>query len=372
VVDQDGAAPRRITSGPAADVDPSRSPDGSRIAFASDRAGNVDIWTIDAAGETAPVRLTSSVGSDEMPAWSPDGPKIAFVSVRDGNREVYETDASGAGQRRLTFSPGTDRHPAWSGNGQRLAFDSDRSGNFEVYTPAADGSDVRQITAHPALDARPAWSPDGRYIVFQSERGASGRRDIYRIETSGGAVERDVWGYQNWATSPDWQRMPVLDNDPCVLRGTIYDDRIDVYRTSTGPETICGLAGNDYIDGGRGNDILHGGPGADVLIANDETAIGCSGRLETTDSLSTTLPRAATSSTAAPVATRLKPIAVTGSCESKGSADAVRTERPNSAEAKASRLAVTSSLAPPRVVSSQATAARSKWDLVRSQPRPLQ
>jgi Tol biopolymer transport system component len=270
VVDQDGASARRITNGAAVDVDPAWSPDGSRLTFASDRAGNVDIWSIDAAGETAPVRLTASVASDEQPAWSPDGTRIAFVSSRDGNRELYVMDADGANLRRLTVSSGTDRHPAWSGNGQRLAFDSDRTGNFEVYTMAADGSDVRQVTQHPALDARPAWSPDGRYLVFQSERGASGRRDIFRIETSGGAVERDVWAYRDWATSADWQRMPVLDNDPCVIRGTIFDDDLDVYETSRGPETICGLAGNDYIDGGKGNDSLHGGSGNDVLIANDE------------------------------------------------------------------------------------------------------
>jgi Tol biopolymer transport system component len=272
VVDQDGADRRRITSGSGADVDPSWSPDGTRIAFASDRGGNHDIWSVDAAGESVPIRLTASPAADEQPAWSPDGTRIAFVSSRDGNRELYVMDANGSNQRRLTVSAATDRHPAWSGDGQRLAFDSDRSGNFEVYTMGTDGSDIRDVTQNPALDARPAWSADGRYILFQSERRGRGRRDIYRIETLGGTVERDVWGYLAWATSPDWQRLPTFDDDSCAIRGTIFDDEIDIYSTSRGPERICGLDGDDYIDGGRGNDVIRGGPGNDRLIANDQDA----------------------------------------------------------------------------------------------------
>jgi TolB protein len=67
------------------------------------------------------------------PAWSPDGRRIAFASARDGNSEIYVMNADGSSPVRLTEHPEQDDFPAWSRDGRRLAFVSERDGKFDLY-----------------------------------------------------------------------------------------------------------------------------------------------------------------------------------------------------------------------------------------------
>ena len=97
---------------------------------------------------------------DAAPAWSPDGRKIAFASERDGNSEVYVMNADGSGQRNLTRNPALDGDPAWSPDGRNIAFRSTRDGNTEIYVMNADGSGQRNLSHNPkAFDGSLAWSP---------------------------------------------------------------------------------------------------------------------------------------------------------------------------------------------------------------------
>jgi len=66
------------------------------------------------ADVSTPPRLTNSPGWDTMPAWSPDGSCLAFNSDRDGKSEIYVMDADGSNQTRLTNNPAWDGDPAWS------------------------------------------------------------------------------------------------------------------------------------------------------------------------------------------------------------------------------------------------------------------
>ena len=115
---------------------------------------------MDADGSN-PTRLTDNPGLDADPAWSPDGTKIAFASFRDGNQEVYVMDADGSNPTRLTDNPASDIVPAWSPDGTKIAFASRRDGNPEVYVMDADGSNPTRLTDNPTFDGVPAWSPDG-------------------------------------------------------------------------------------------------------------------------------------------------------------------------------------------------------------------
>src|SRR5829696_7351169 len=107
---------------------------------------------------------------DGSPAWSPDGTRIAFYSERDGNAEIYVMTSDGAGLTRLTNSKADEGYPAWSPDGRTISFDSDRDGNFDVFAMNADGTSVRPLTRHPARDVSASWSPNGGKIVFMSDR----------------------------------------------------------------------------------------------------------------------------------------------------------------------------------------------------------
>jgi Tol biopolymer transport system component len=167
VMDADGSDPTRLTNNPADDGAPAFSPDG-KIAFHSSRdGGNFDIYVMDAAdgdndsnGDDLK-RLTRNIASDTEPSFSPGGGKIAFTSARAGNDEVYVMKPLPEGRknrpRNLTKNAASDRHPAFSPNGKQIAFASNRDGNSEIYRMNADGTRQTRLTANTAQDLEPDW-----------------------------------------------------------------------------------------------------------------------------------------------------------------------------------------------------------------------
>ena len=167
----------RITTSDAADLSPAISPDGRRIAFVSDRDGDRDVYVMKLAPEgpkNVPVKLTKDVGpgpggssriNDFQPDWSPDGTQIAFASDRSGDFEVYRMKAAPEGAKNkplnLSKTPAArDLDPTWSPDGKKIAFQTDRDGNSEIYRMrATDGAGQTNLTNTPGLDFQPAWQP---------------------------------------------------------------------------------------------------------------------------------------------------------------------------------------------------------------------
>jgi Tol biopolymer transport system component len=93
----------------------------------------------------------------ELPAWSPDGTRIAFHSDRDEDMEIYVVDADRSEIVQLTDNEAMDISPTWSPDGTRIAFASNRDGNLEIYTMNADGTAQTRMTDNIASDYLPSW-----------------------------------------------------------------------------------------------------------------------------------------------------------------------------------------------------------------------
>ena len=187
----------KLTANRVADLDAVWSPDGRKLAFVRAVGNGTALFVMDADGTdvrrlTKPVRTPEGlISRDSSPAWSPDGKRLAFASDRAGGEtEIYRIDADGTHLKRLTRTAAhvSDHNPTWSPNGRWVAFDSDRTSFFnrEVYRMRPDGTGVQRLTrtADGIDDGAPDYSPDGRQIVFSSMRG-NGDQDLYTMRADG-------------------------------------------------------------------------------------------------------------------------------------------------------------------------------------------
>jgi Tol biopolymer transport system component len=229
VLGADGSRVRAITDSPEFDAQAHLSPDGTNLAFSSQRLTTAALPT-PAASDAQPSSATASAvtgggpqpgrdpglgvqadgtsvapgfrwdiyvanadGSKERrlteggtiniaTGWGDDG-RILFHSDRDGDFDVYTMRPDGGDVRPLTDDPADDTWPALAADG-RIAFTSDRDGDFDIWTAAADGSDPHPLTDDPADDWMPAWSPDGSTIAFLSGRDET--TEVYAVPAAGG------------------------------------------------------------------------------------------------------------------------------------------------------------------------------------------
>jgi len=188
--------PVQLTVSPARDLRPVWSPDGTRIAFYSDRSDNRDIWVMNADGSDQK-QLTTDPADDARPAWSPDGKRLAFDSDRSGKHDIWVMNADGSDQRQLTTMPGENLFPSWSPDGTQVAFFSYEGGVNDIWVVGTDGNNLRRVTTGLADERRnqctfschqPAWSPTGTRLAFHSDR--SGVYSIWVVDADGGNLSQ--------------------------------------------------------------------------------------------------------------------------------------------------------------------------------------
>ncbi len=204
VMNANGTGLTRLTNNSYDDSQAAWSPNGSKIAYMSNSSGTYDVWVMDANGSNKTKLTTSGSGKvSGQPAWSPDGSQIAFTSNRTGSTgyDIYVMDADGSNVTKLTTASGDDSEPVWSPDGSKIAFYSNRDGNTEIYVMNADGSGQTRLTSSSGTDKSPVWSPDGSKIAFASNR--TGTYQIYMVDADGSNPVQ-VTSAATDVTFPDW------------------------------------------------------------------------------------------------------------------------------------------------------------------------
>ncbi|NOY23058.1 MAG: peptidase S41 [Acidobacteria bacterium] len=199
---------------------PAISPDGTAIAFSFQ--GN--LYQVNATGGTA-VPLTLDASHDFMPVWSHDGKKIAFASDRHGNYDVFVMPSDGGQAIRLTYHSAGDYPSDFTPDGKAVFFNSSRvdapdcrlfptGGLPELYRVSITGGAPKQILTIPAEKAR--TFRDGNRIIYQDKTGIEGQWRKHHVSS----VAHDLWiadpgknAFKRLTTFPGEDRNPMLSGD---------------------------------------------------------------------------------------------------------------------------------------------------------------
>ena len=164
-LDLAGGLPKRLTDRLGALTGPEISPDGQSIVFmrSPPATDQYQLWIMDRDGGNPVRRLLDTPGWD--PTWSPDGQQILFASDRDGPIELYTANLDGSGIRRVTDLPAIRGRSDWSDDGLITTY-SGESWKREIFVLKVDGTGLREVSPAGGNSQGPSFSPDGRWIAF--------------------------------------------------------------------------------------------------------------------------------------------------------------------------------------------------------------
>jgi dipeptidyl aminopeptidase/acylaminoacyl peptidase len=200
----------QVSSG-TGEVDPRWSPDGTRIAFASEAGG---IYVVNADG-TNQSRLSPAWAADAIPDWSPDGTKIIFAeaipSASPPASYIYTMSSIDGSNRTALIGNGANLFwsPHYNPRGTAIVFVSDlnqSSGDFAVYTMLPSGSGLKRLTNIIGVAADPAWSPDGSQIAVSLAIAGTGGNVNVGVMNADGSNLTQVTNFVEpiEGADPDW------------------------------------------------------------------------------------------------------------------------------------------------------------------------
>ncbi|MCA9294512.1 MAG: PD40 domain-containing protein [Phycisphaerales bacterium] len=172
------------------DFDPDMAPDGATYVFASTRHRPTSDIYLSHIGSTAITQLTSDPAHDVMPSISPDGRRVAFASNRNGSWDIYIMSINGGQAVQLTHDSSQELHPTWSPDGRTVAFCrlGETSDRWEIWTiDAVEPGNMTYLT----YGLFPEWQPNGDLIMFQRSRDRGDRYfSVWTVEYRHGEALR--------------------------------------------------------------------------------------------------------------------------------------------------------------------------------------
>lgn len=183
-----GSSPlQRVTFSPVgADFDPVITPDGKKLVFASTQHRHTaDIYIKDIDSDVV-TQLTNDAHDDVMPSVSPDGTRVAFASNRSGNWDIYVVPFTGGQAVKVSSDPCDELHPTWSPDGDRIAFCrmGEVSGRWEIWTTSVPNTAVSHFLGYGMF---PQWCP----VAGTGTEGAD--RILYQVGRERGTRTFGVW-----------------------------------------------------------------------------------------------------------------------------------------------------------------------------------
>lgn len=190
-----------------ADTDPDIDTDGRMVVFASTRhSARPDLYMKSLDG-VAVTQLTSDPASDVQPAFSPDGTRVAFASDRAGSWDIWILPLNGGPAVQVTRSPADEIHPSWAPGGDRLVYCSlsPTANQWELWMTSDASGGSRKFIGYGLF---PEWSPTADVILYQRAREQGGRRfGIWTLAMTDGEPQFPselAWGAAEACILPTW------------------------------------------------------------------------------------------------------------------------------------------------------------------------
>lgn len=205
----------RITSDPSTESSPRWAPDGSRLAFRSDRGGQNDIFLKSAGGTGPDEPFLTDTGNNKLPSdWSPDGAYVVYhQALENSGQDIWVVPTSGDRKARpFLQTPFNELQGRLSPDGRWMAYTSDESGNLEIYVrPFPSGAEKWLISTNGGSDA--VWRHDGKELFYLGVD-----RKIMSVRVNSGApfesdVPRPLFDTQVGALNPDYRNQYAVSND---------------------------------------------------------------------------------------------------------------------------------------------------------------